>query len=257
MSSVSIAVQPGAVTQHKIDRARSQWEYAKEYPLHDTNNWGQEGECMVLTSQTGVSQGVVARSAGAANEKFLGVSISDYRRISTFVEVESLNVPPGSPYQVALKYGSQLTLLSVYVEDAAGLVLTESVGAPGATEFQITVPNIIFNVARAGETFTVRYTYSPTTQQLTNFFYQRPLSFQGQDALDVVTIAQGDTVVYTSAYNTQNTFAIGGRAYTGASGLFTTDATAVMVAGIVVSLPTVNDVYLGVHYNVGTGIYTF
>ena len=79
-------------------------------------------------------------------------------------------------------------------------------------------------------------------------FYQRPLVAQGQSLLQQVAVAVGQVQIFTTAYNTANTFVVGGKAYTGANGKFSTTTTPVQVAGVVISLPTVSDVYLGVSY---------
>jgi len=244
-------IHPGALTQHKIDRSRSYWAKLIERPLADANSYTQEGDCMVQLAQAGDNQIVFDRSAGVANEQFVGCAISDYRRITDFVDVETTTVPSVAAYTFQLKHTAP-TAGSFFLQDAAGTVMTDvSPGAPGAVnEYSVSAGGLVtFHAAKAEVVISIiRYTYTPNVQELNSMFYQRPLVAQGQTRLAQVPVAVGDCEMYTTAYDTSDTYAIGARVYTGANGKFTTTNTAVMVAGVVVSLPAVNDVFLGVQY---------
>ena len=243
---------PGAVTQHKIDRSRSKWDRLIEFQLAATNSYTQEGETMVQKAETGTDYIVADRSAGSANEQFIGCAISDFRRVSDFVKTENVVVPSVSAFAVQLKKTTPVAG-TFFVQDSTGTVMTNtSPSAPTATnEYAVSTGGLItFHSSRAGQTMFVRYTYLPTTAELNALFYQRPQAAQGQSLIQQVPVAQGNCEIYTTAYNTANTYTIGARVYTGASGKFTTSSTAVQVAGVVVSVPSTTDVYLGVAYNV-------
>ena len=245
-------IHPGALTQGKIDFTRSFWERLLERPLADSYSYAQEGDCIVQKAQAGDNMIVFDRSAGVANEQFVGCAISDFRRITDFVATESTVVPSIAAFTYQLKHTTPVAS-SFYLQDAAGTVMTDvSPGAPAAVnQYSVSVGGLVtFHAAKAGVLISLmRYTYTPTVAELNALFYQRPLVSQGQSRLAQVPVMTGHCEVYTTQYDTSKTYTIGGRAYTGASGKFTTTNTAVQVAGVVISLPSVSDVYLGVAFN--------
>lgn len=245
-------IHPGALTQNKIDRTRSFWERLLERPLADGYAYSQEGDCIIQKAQAGDNVVVFDRSAGVANEQFVGCAISDYRRITDFVDTESTVVPSVAAYTYQLKHTTP-TAGTFFLQDSAGTVMTDvSPGAPASVnQYSVSVGGLVtFHAAKAGATISlIRYTYTPTVAELNALFYQRPLVAQGQTRLAQVPVATGHCEIFTTQYDTSKTYAIGARVYTGAAGKFTTDNTAVAVAGVVISLPSVSDVFLGVTYN--------
>jgi len=240
------------LTQHKIDRTRTFWGKLLALPLKSTNDYTQEGDCMVMTSESGVDMAVYDRSAGAANEKFSGIAISDYRRITDFVNTESCVVPSVAAFTYQLKKTTPVAG-TFFLQDSAGTVMTDvSPGAPASVnQCSVSTSGLVtVDSAKVGATISlIRYTYLPTVQELNARFYQRPQVAQGQTFLQQVDVAVGQCNVYTTQYVTSDTFTVGCKVYTGAAGKFTTDATAVMVAGVCISLPSTSDVFLGVAYN--------
>lgn len=249
-------LRPGAVTQGKIDLTRSVWERLMEYPLAAANTYTQEGSCMIFTTETGNNNEVMDISGGIAKEKFAGLAMSDYRRITDFVAVEATTIPSVAAYTYTCEKASQVTAATYYIVDGSGNVYTndgEGV-APVLTRHYGTASGVItFVAANAGTAITVRYTYTPTTTELQSRFHERPVVDQAQTLLSQVSVAVGFCRMYTTMYNTANTWTVGARAYTGASGKFTTDNTAVQIAARVISIPSTTDVYLGVEYNVNPG----
>lgn len=249
--SQPVRTRPGALTQHKIDRTRSAWDKLIEVPLKSTNSYTQEGDCIVLGSEAGTDYAVYDRSAGTANEHFAGCAISDYRRITDFVKCETTVVPTVAAFTFQLAKTTP-TAGSFYLVDSAGTVMTDvSPGVPASVnQYSVSTSGLVtFHAAKAGVTISlIRYTYTPTVREMNALFYQRPLVAQGQSLLQQVAIAVGHVQMFTTAYKTSDTFTVGGKVYTGANGKFTTTTTPVQVAGVVISLPTVSDVYLGVSY---------
>jgi hypothetical protein len=245
-------IHPGALTQHKIDRTRSFWERLLERPLADNYNYSQEGDCIVQKAQAGDNVIVFDRSAGVANEQFVGIAISDYRRITDFVATESTVVPTVAAFTYQLKHTTP-TAGTFFLQDSAGTVMTDvSPGAPASVnQYSVSAGGLVtFHAAKAGATISlIRYTYTPTVAELNALFYQRPLVAQGQTRLAQVPVATGHCEIFTTQYDTSKTYTLGGRVYTGAAGKFTNDNTSVAVAGVVISLPSVSDVFLGVTYN--------
>jgi hypothetical protein len=256
-------LRPGAVTQGKIDRTRSFWERLIEKPTAAGVNITQEGSAIIAVTDAGNPQEVVRMSQGTGKEQFLGICISDFRRITDFVECESCTIPLVAPFTFQLKWTTPVVApaatSSFYVTDTLGNTYTDvSPGAPAAAvQFNVSVGGLMtFHLGAAGRTINlIRYTYIPTTLQLDMMFHQRPYTAQGQAALGQTAVAQGYCEVYTTQYVSQDAFTLRGQVYTAASGKFSTTNPGgnTMVAGRVISLPAVGDVFLGVSYNVSPG----
>lgn len=255
-----MSLRPGGVPQGKIDRTRSYWQYLKEYPLAAVNNYAQEGDAFVLSADAGVNSSVVSRSAGVANEKFIGIAISDYLRLTDFVNVESCVVPHAAPFTFQMSKSTPVAG-TIFIQDSAGTVMTDvSPGVPAAlNQYSVSATGLVtFFAAKADAIISqIRYTYLPTNVEVISRFHQRPFVAQGQTALGQVALATGRCEIYTTQYNTANTWTINARAYTGAAGKFTTTNTAVQVAGIVISVPSISDPFLGLLINSVPGAMTW
>lgn len=252
-----MALRPGAVTQQKIDFTRSFWEKMIEIPLSSTTTYTQEGCLMIETTESGNNSRVAAVSSGAAKERFIGVAISDYRRITDFVNVERVTIPSAAAYTYQLEKTTP-TAATFYVEDitVAGTPWSNvSPAAPAATtEYSVTAGGLVtFHSSDAGTTVDIRYTYTPTTVELQSRFHERPVTAQAQTFFSQVAIAVGYCEIYTTMYNTANTWTVGAQVYQGASGKCTTGAGGLQVIARVISIPSTSDVFLGISYNVTAG----
>lgn len=253
-----MALRPGAVTQNKIDFSRSFWDRLIELPLSSATTYSQEGSLMIETTQTGSNERVAAVSGGTAKEKFIGVAISDYRRITDFVNVERCTIPSAAAYTFQLNKTTP-TSGTYYIEDITvpGTPWTDaSPGAPAATtQYSVSAGGLVtFHSSDAGTTVDIRYTYTPTTVELQSRFHERPVVAQAQTFFSQVAIAVGYCEVYTTMYNTANTWTVGAAVYQGASGKCTTTTTGVQVIARVLSIPSTTDVFLGIGYNVSPGV---
>ena len=244
-------IHPGALTQNKFDRTRTFWDKLIERPLASGYDYVQEGDCIIQLAEAGSNQIVFDQSNGVANEQFVGIAVSDFRRITDFVATESTTVPAAAAYTYQLDHTTPVAG-TFYLQDAAGTVMTDvSPAAPAAVnQYSVSAGGLItFDSAKANVGIAlIRYTFIPTVAELNAMFYQRPQVAQGQALLGQVPVAVGHCEVYTTGYETDKTYTIGARVYTGPNGKFTTTATAVAVAGTVISLPTTSDVFLGVQY---------
>ena len=251
-----MGIRPDAVPQGKIDRARSFWEKLVPAPLKSTNDYTQDGDVMIWTSETGINYQVADRSSGSANEKFAGVAMSDARRITTFVNIEQKTIPAAGSYviQLAKTQGISNTTVSCILT-VAGTELFY--GAATSGRFTCTTGGLLtFHSDQAGLAVTIRYSYTLTVVELDAKFPQASYAQRGQAQLNQASVAVGYCEIYTTQYNTgcgndnvgSSGWALNDAVYTGASGLFTTNATAVAKVGRVISLPSVGDPFLGVAY---------
>ena len=249
-----MSLRPGGVPQWRVDRTRSTHQFQREYPLDAASNYTQEGDCAIMTTDTGVSEIVLSQSGGVAKEKFVGVMISDALRVTDLTEVESTVVPGAAPFTFQLsKQVPSATHISIY--DAAGTKLTLVGGAPAAiNEFSISGRTVTFHAAKANAVIPIiRYMYTPTVIELQAMMHQRPQVLAGQSFINQVAIWCGICRIFTMSYLQEDDFTLTGAVYTGAGGKFTTTNTSVQVAGVCVSVPSVGDPFLGVEYNVTPG----
>jgi hypothetical protein len=253
---MSIEMRPKAVVQGKVDRNRSFYEKLIEYPLASTNNYTQDGDAMIFTVESGINQQVVDRCAGAAYEKFAGVAMSDYRRITDFVDVQEGTVPLAGAYTIQLKKGSNVVAGTFNIVDSTGAGYTDTspVAPSAATEYAVDANGVVtFHSGAAGKVVTIRSTYTPTQVELSSRFPAPAFVQRGQTFLNQVAVAVGHCEIFTTQYETADAWALNEQVYLGASGKFDMGAgTNRMVVGRVISLPGVGDPYLGVQYNVGT-----
>jgi len=209
---------------------------------------------MVWTSEAGINQQEVDRSAGAANEHFAGIAFSDSRRVTDFVEVVQKTIPHVGPFTIQLQKTTPVAG-TMYIVNSLGTAFTDDLapGAPVLNHYNVSAGGLItFNAGNADQIITIRFTYLPTLVELNSRFPGPAKVHEGQTLLKQVAVAVGYCEVYTTQYESNRAYTLQCRLYTGAAGKFTTDATAVAVAGRCISLPSVGDPFLGVAYSVGT-----
>ena len=258
-----MTLYPEAVVQGKIDRSRSYFDKIIEYPLISTNTYTQDGQAMISTSEAGVSYEVANVSGGTpSTEKFIGFAVSDFRRITDFVNIETGTIPasPG-PYTIQLKKTVGVVIDSVMVTvTATGADYKRDSTASATTRYSATTGGLLtFHSDDKTVGVTIRYLYAITATELAARFPGTAAVQNAQTLLSQVAIATGNCKVYTTNYDTglgsklaggDTAWTIGVGVYTAAAGKVTT-ATGGMLFGRVVSLPSVGDPYLGIAYNTG------
>lgn len=250
-----MGLRPSATVRGKIDFNRSYFERKVDYPLKTTNNYTQDGDVMIFTSETGGTEQVVDRSAGSANEQFAGVALSDFRRITDFVNLEQRTVPSATAFTIQAVKSSGVANPYVY-DVTSGAALTE--GNPANdNEYSMSATGLFTfkEGTQAGHVVILRYTYTPDIVELNGRFPAPAYIMQAQRLLAQVCVGVGFCKVFTTQYDTSKAYTLRAPVYTGASGKFTTTTTPVCKAGRVCSLPSVGDPYLGVEYNIGS-VYT-
>jgi len=200
--------------------------------------------------------------AVAATYMVAGFAISDNETIGIIPVVESLTIPaaPG-PYTVQLAHTSLVGTApnsSVRVYDVAGAAdLTETAGAPAATQFQPTVATgvLTFNVAEAGKAITVWYRANLTVAEARLRYFQRNINNDAGAIFNTVVVAGGTGEIFTAEYDTNVDWST---AKPGSTGVITTGPDGILTiggagtaipGGKVVHVPDIDQPYLGIAFN--------
>ena len=229
----------------------------------------------VASGQTVDREGVVVRSvleagnevvqkadASAATYQIAGFAISDNEAIGIIPMVEDAVIPaaPG-PYTVQLSRTSLVGAApssSVRVLDVTtSSDLTETAGAPGATEFQPDVATglLTFNIARAGDSIRVFYRANLTVAEARQVFFQRNINNEAGAIFNTIAIGGGAGEIYTAEYDTNVDWATGvpgGTAVitTGPDGILTLDGAGTPIpGGAIIHVPDPDNSYLGIKFN--------
>lgn len=206
----------------------------------------QEGSCLAWDNVNGG----VKPSAGAATDKFCGVSFSHQYTPLYLPIVESVVIGAGN----TSKYSNQFAAGTARVYDVtAGASRTVVAGAPNAGEVKLdnTTLTLTANVADAGHTFLFYYRFSPTTVQMQT--RQGDIPAGGGPALilgSVGVVFAGD--IFTSEFDTAVDYTVVNPAIvTGANGLFTIGGSGVAIPNVqVLSVPGVDSPWLGLRFSV-------
>ena len=280
-----MALEPGASVKSKYDLTRSRFEYRDSFALVPGTNLVAEGQLMIAGGAGAVQQAAV--SAGAAGEVPLGVSLNASILGTTFTAFETFTVPavPG-PYTVQLGHTNLTTkivtgtipasavtgtIANAYVEtDTTGALAVSNV-APNAGEVQI-VPLtglMTFNVAQAGETGYVRYSWNLTVVEAQEILKQSAIGRGSDGTFEKIIVGRGHCRIFTTMFDctadwtlnfqTDDTTLDDNSPVLGPGGIWTTSAQAALLNpisatptpfGRVISLPTADDPYLGIEYHV-------
>ena len=207
-----------------FDTTRSYFNDLRERPVADGASVSEEGQVLVYVT-SGSGSLAVQPSAGAANERVAGFAITDALKLVTKSVVEELVVPTA----------------------AGALALTGAAPAAGEYQPNLAQGTVTFNAAEAGNTVRVFYRYSPTLEEILATDHERPINNRAQDFFSSVSVGCLDGEIFTTMYDTSQTYAVGATIYSGAGGLCTAAAGGTAL-GFVSQEPSVADGLLGVKY---------
>lgn len=265
-----MAIIPGAAVQAKYDLTRSIWETKRIYPLSAGTNIAEEASLMIQAA--GATSVEAAVSAGVADEVPLGVALLSFIKGTTFTKYEMGVVPTVAPYTFQLNRANLVNdgagLAEAYAYDVtngAAIPIVAFPGPPGAgppPEAMIDPLTglMTFNAALAGVSFYVRYRYDMTVVEKEALIRSSHVNRGADEQFATTSVGVGRCRVYTTMYDascewellTQN--GAGNSPCLGPNGLWSTvnvNATGTPF-GRVISLPTVDDPYLGIEYDSGT-----
>ena len=212
---------------------------------------GAEGIPLVGTIEENVQ--VVAPCTIANDLTFVGFSFAHNLVPTVASKVEEVVVPSAAPYTTQLsRTGLVATQIAVF--NAAGTILTETAAAPTALQYVCndTTGVLTFNVARAGDTMTVAYRYTPTTLEVKYSWPHESLNINPAfEYLDTVgVIIEGE--VYTDQYDVSVDWANTTAIYLGAGVLYDTAGGSTLITAVagakVIHVPEVDNPFLGIRF---------
>lgn len=212
-----------------------------ERPVAPGSTITAEGLALVAVNING--QFGVRASTGAANEKFVGVSLAQQLTIEYMPAFEEQLVPENGVISLA-----RLPIAgTVRVVDATTNTVL-SAGDPAADAAQYSVSNMTLTVHAdlAGHVVTVAYRYSPSVIEAKTIQGDIPPGGAASYLLDSVGVIEvGD--VYTSEYDTAADWTAESPVVRlGPNGLFTTAGTGpILTNAIVIQAPNGHDPFLG------------
>lgn len=242
-----MGIFPGASVQAKIDLTRSTFTKIVEKRVATGQNVTEEGQIMVRVDDGGLE---AVQPSDASSDVPMGVALCDQYRILTFTAVEEGVIPLSSPYTIALNRGSIVASTIRVRNMTAGSDMVESTdGTPatGEADLNETTGVVTFNSAQAGASVKIWYTYNLTAADVVRDFGTRAINNAAQEFWATMSVGIGICEVYTSHYDTTQVWAINDQATTGAGGKFTKGGGGANF-GKVISLPSVDDPYLGIAY---------
>jgi hypothetical protein len=258
-----MSIIPGAVVNAKYDLSRGIIETKRMYPLAAGTNIAEEGSLLVQVA--GTSSVEAAVSAGVADEVPLGMALLSFIKGSTFTKYQEGAVPAVAPltFQLArnnlVDVGAGVAEAAVYDVTGAAYLTVIAPGVPAAGQVAIDTATglMTFNVAEAGIDFWVRYRYNMTVVEKEDLIRSSHVNRGADEQFESTSVAVGRCRVYTTMYDAQGEWELltqngaGNSPCLGPNGLWSTIAivAAATPFGRVISLPTVDDPYLGIEYD--------
>lgn len=203
----------------------------------------EEGVPMIHILEGG--KGVIAKAAGAAGEKFAGVSHSKVIRGTTGRMVETLRVPASGTYAVSLSRTPTGASTDRGVFNASGVALTSAGSVTTNAQYNLTGKIVTVHVDHANTDITIQYQYDMTATEAA--------LIQGND-IGVLDVAAAKNIgiitvghIYTSCYDPGVNWATATGIKLGA-GFFTNQAgSGVAVDAVVIAVPAVGEPWLGLY----------
>lgn len=215
-----------------------------ERPLASGASIDAEGQALIAVYTAGVFG--VKPSAGAAGEKFVGVSLSRPIVPGFAPVIERVVVPVGG---VVPLRAAPVSSTARVVDAANNAAYTIVGGAPAAaTEAQVSGSTIVLQAGQAGKTVLVTYLRALTVAQAVMLQGNSDIggpagAYWGQ----VGIITRGD--VFTDQFDTTVDWTAPTDLKLGANGKFTLGGGGVAVPGHVISAPAEGAAFLGLHIN--------
>jgi len=249
-----MALLPNASVKTKVDFTRSRFEWKRQFEVAATANIVEEGSLLQRIPDAAGLKEVVDLSTNAGSLRPAGISLQSRISATTFAWVEEVVVPSGAPYTVQLSKTNIIDSGGGIAEAAAwdynaSAYLNVVAGAPLGTQFEV-VPLTgltTFNVAEAGHSVRMIYRYNLTAIERDELLRQSHVNRGAEDQFGLMTVAQGHCVVYTTMYDAQEKYLVGDQLTLDNNGLFSKSGATNF--GVVISVPTASDPYLGVEYD--------
>jgi len=189
------------------DLKASHFSLSLEKNILTTATITQEGLLLI----TGIEAGeeVVSPCTGPGGEVFAGFSILDNAVPTTYPVVEEIAVPALAPLTATLSHTNIVTVVNagLYNEacgynDTDGQALTcDTTSADNQILLVPVTGGLTFHADEAGDTITMRYRYTLTTEAAKRLFYERNVNNTACATFTQLTVGGGTGEMYTSEYD--------------------------------------------------------
>lgn len=248
-----------------IDRKRSDWTRQFDLPLAVGQSFTEEGQIVTEALSSGVS----VASRGAASGSLVPVGFAMLTQVSpgsTRMYTTEAVVPstPDGSSEYIVDIGHTLITsainalgdVAVYDRTAAAFLTLVAAGAPASGEFALksgAAGTIEFHADEAGHEIDVYARVTMTAREQVGLFGQRNINANSQADLEMVGVIGGQGVLYTDQFDVSVGSWASGTLTTGAGGVFTMGGggTALTTRAHVIKVPTVDDPWLGIRFNLG------
>lgn len=260
-----MSIIPGPVVNAKYDLSRGIIETKRMYPLAAGTNIAEEGSLLIQVAGTSSIEAAV--SAGALDEVPLGMALLSFIKGSTFTKYQLGVVPAVAPltFQLArsnlIDVGAGVAEAAVYDLDAgpAAYLTVIAPGVPASGEVAIdTVSGLMtFHLDESGHNFEVRYRYNMTVVEKEDLIRSSHVNRGADEQFESTSVAVGRCRIYTTMYDGRGEWELLTQTgllnspCLGPNGLWSTVNLSANGTpfGRVISLPTVDDPFLGLEYD--------
>lgn len=232
-----------------FDRNHSQLDVYREFPIAAGQTITEEGQLLVFVDD-GAGGTAVQPSAAGAGELLAGFAVTDSLSIVTRAVTEEITIPTASPYTVQLSHsnidavlpgdGNPIPEMLVYNEDTPGAMNFHSSPTTDQFNINLTTGLMTFVSGNAGETVRVQYRYNITVAESKTRYNERSVNNQAQAEYEQMSVARGGGIIYTSMFDTGQTWAVNDAVTSGAGGRLTKGGAGTAV-GTVHKIPAVGN----------------
>lgn len=222
-----------------LDFTRTRVVESNVFKVQDGYTITAEGMPLVADYTGGVFG--VRESAGSANDKFLGVSISQQMTLLSIPRIQSIVVPAGST-PIVINLDREPTAGSLYIYDETSGVAITAGSSANATEYSISGKAVSLNTARGGHTLRVQYRFAPTTVEARTIQGDIPPGGAADLTLGTMgLIVKG--VVATTMFDTSVNWNVANPVLTiGSNGLFTLGGSTPVTGAVILNVPAAGSV---------------
>lgn len=271
-------IAPGASKRAKIDRTRSRFVRQTEYPMVTGVPFIEEGQLAMAVNVGTEVHASPSMAVAASTEVPLGVILNGTIMAATFTHFETGTVPAGLTHTLKfnnLAVSDRFTpLVEAYVYIVAtGLEIAVVAPAPGNGQCSINGTTGVITFAAlqaggalpmAGVVFGIRYRWNMTVAQSLAICKSSPVGRSSEGLYNKIVVGRGHGCrCFTTQYDADAIWTLGMQTGAtnspclGVNGLWSTITNTTggplvgpgTAFGRVISLPSLNDPYVGFEYN--------
>lgn len=217
-----------------LDFTRTRVVESNVFKVQDGFTITAEGMPLVADYTGGVFG--VREGTGGANEKFLGVSISQQMTLLSIPRYQTVVVPAG-PTPIVITLDREPLPGSLFIYDETQAVVVAAGSSANADEYSITDKAVSLNTGQGGSTLRIQYRFAPTTIEARTIQGDIPPGGAADLTLGTMgTIVKG--VVATTMFDTSVNWNVAAPELTiGSNGLFTLGGSTPVPGAVILNVP--------------------